>query len=158
MSNNKKPIKVIVCRVGRAAVVEELQPNPDLNGGHLCAMQKIVGGLIQCVTLDDGIDLWCNEEGMLLELPLNRCFAAAPRGEPGIPVDFVIYASDDLARPHEPGEWRIQGDFFLCRSNRHGELAPPTDADIAKYTRLFESEDIAAAKRMNDMRAKLVSP
>ena len=39
------------------------------------AMQKFVGGLIECITLSDtgsAVTLVCNDEGKLLDLPLNR--------------------------------------------------------------------------------------
>ena len=39
------------------------------------AMQKFVGGLIECITLSDSgseVTLVCNDEGKLLGLPLNR--------------------------------------------------------------------------------------
>ena len=39
------------------------------------AMQKFVGGLIECITLSDTgseVTLVCNDEGKLLGLPLNR--------------------------------------------------------------------------------------
>ena len=39
------------------------------------AMQKFVGGLIECITLSDtgsAVTLVCNDEGKLLGLPLNR--------------------------------------------------------------------------------------
>ena len=39
------------------------------------AMQKFVGGLIECITLSDTgseVTLVCNDEGKLLGLPINR--------------------------------------------------------------------------------------
>ena len=39
------------------------------------AMQKFVGGMIECITLSDvgsEVTLVCNDEGKLLGLPLNR--------------------------------------------------------------------------------------
>ena len=39
------------------------------------AMQKFVGGLIECITLSDtgsAVTLVCNDEGKLMGLPLNR--------------------------------------------------------------------------------------
>ena len=38
------------------------------------AKQKYVGGLIQCVSLTPEIDIICNDEGKLLELPANRAW------------------------------------------------------------------------------------
>jgi hypothetical protein len=145
-----EPVRVIVCRVDKETgiaqppTVEELPVDPDRDG-HLAAMQKIVGGLVECVGGFDGrgTDLWCNEEGLLLGLPMNRIIAAPPVPEP--PEGFtVIYADafdEDggrLARPGEPGEWRIRGDFFIARVDEEGGIASVTDEDVAYYTDLFK--------------------
>ena len=52
----------------------ELPKEIDLDN-TLEAMQKFVGGLIECITLSDTgseVTLICNDEGKLLGLPLNR--------------------------------------------------------------------------------------
>lgn len=52
----------------------ELPKEIDLDN-TLEAMQKFVGGLIECITLSDtgsAVTLVCNDEGKLLGLPLNR--------------------------------------------------------------------------------------
>ena len=52
----------------------ELPKEIELNN-TLEAMQKFVGGLIECITLSDtgsAVTLVCNDEGKLLGLPLNR--------------------------------------------------------------------------------------
>jgi len=125
-------IRVLVCRVGAAPVVEELTASND--GDYLAAMQRVVGGLVTSIPLGDGVDLWCNEEGLLRGLPLNRVIPTiAPALPPGFEDAFVIWLGDDLARPGEPGEWRIYGDFFLARSTPSGGLKSVSDADIASY-------------------------
>ena len=64
----------------------------DINDG-LEAMQKIVGGTIQAVyPFDEPVALICNDEGKLLNLPLNR----ALRDSDGRVYDIVA------------------GTFFLC--------------------------------------------
>ena len=45
---------------------------------ELHALQKIVGGKIEAVTISDTVLAICNEEGKLLGLPRN-CFLIAPR-------------------------------------------------------------------------------
>jgi hypothetical protein len=35
-------------------------------------LQKLVGGLIELVVMDDGTELIVNEEGIMLDLPLNK--------------------------------------------------------------------------------------
>lgn len=148
-----EPVRVIVCRVNKETgiaqppTVEELpaETGEDEDLVHLHAMQSLVGGMLECVGNFDGrgTDIWCNEEGMLLGLPMNRIIAAPPVPEP--PEGFtVIYADafdEDggrLARPGEPGEWRIRGDFFIARVDEEGGIASVTDEDVAYYTDLFK--------------------
>lgn len=145
---------MLVCRVGRRPVVEAIETRGPRGG--ITAMQAIVGGFIECVTLDDGVDVWCNEDALSLGLPLNRIVPAAPRPAPtlfGEPVD-IIYEDDDLARPGEPGEWRFHGDFFMARTDRAGELADIDDASVERYTKMFDAEDTVAAHRMNELRVR----
>lgn len=147
---------VLVCRVGERPFVASVPTDPS--GGHLRGMRVIVGGSIELVELDDGCHLWCNEEGLLFDppLPINRVIPAAPREPlpPGL-VDFEIYTSDDLARPGEPGEWQIRGDFFICRGDEDGNLASITYDDVTKYSALFQTEDAAAAEEMAERRKTL---
>lgn len=91
-------IRVIVCRVGCDAVVEEIEPT-------LAAMQTLVGGYIERLILDEKTDLWCNEEGLLKELPYNRNIAGH----------------------------RIVGDFFLASHDNEGETTTLTDAQIETW-------------------------
>ena len=52
----------------------ELSKEIELDNA-LEAMQKFIGGLIECITLSDTgseVTLVCNDEGKLLGLPLNR--------------------------------------------------------------------------------------
>ena len=83
-------------------VVVEPKKNPEVReiGDSLESMQKIVGGLIEAVyPFDEPVALICNEEGKLLNLPLNR----ALRDDEGNVYDI------------------ISGTFFLC--------ATPPDSD-----------------------------
>lgn len=69
-------------------------------GSDLESMQKIVGGSIEAIyPFEEPVALICNEEGKLLNLPLNR----ALRDDAGEVYDI------------------ISGTFFLC--------AAPTDSD-----------------------------
>jgi hypothetical protein len=131
-------VNVIVCRLGHAPVVEEL--TADAEGSYLEALQRIVDGFVQCITLDDGLDLWCNEDGVGQGLELNRCIPTVGRGVPA-GFGFVIDLTDGGApRPGEAAEWRIHGDFLIARSTRDGELASVTDEDLARYVELFTAE------------------
>ena len=75
-------------------------------------MQKLVGGLIELVRLQDGVDLWINEEGLLNGLAENRWV-------------------EELGHP-------VGGDFFLARSDRHGNTVGLTDHDIKRYVQIFK--------------------
>ena len=96
--------KVIVVPVGSPPKVENIAKGLE-------AMQQIVGGYIENVTLEDGIGLICNEEGKLHKLSENRHIAEI----------------NDVVR----------GDFFLSRYNEEGETVDVTPEDVAKYTKRF---------------------
>lgn len=98
-------IRVIICKVGEAPEVTEIECGLD-------AMQAIVGGSIECVRLGDYIDLWCNEEGLFCCEP-NRLIGSRPGGPRG-PLP-------------------IRGDFFLARYTPEGKTVSLTDADVAKW-------------------------
>lgn len=71
MKENK--ITVIAARVGEPLHLEDID-------NTLEAMQAFVGGYIETVTLEDGRVIVCNEEGVILGLPMNH----------GIAGDFFI--------------------------------------------------------------------
>ena len=83
-------------------VIVEPQKKPVVQdiGSDLESMQQIVGGLIEALyPFDEPVALICNEEGKLLNLPLNR----ALRDDEGNVYDI------------------ISGTFFVC--------AAPPDSD-----------------------------
>lgn len=71
--------------------------------------QKIVGGLIQFVELEDSVDLILNEEGKTLNLEMNRI----------ITNDIVC------------------GNFFIA-GQRNGESISLTEKQIQKYKAFFK--------------------
>ena len=76
---NEEKIKVL------ALLPMELPKEIELDN-TLEAMQKFVGGLIECITLSDTgseVTLVCNDEGKLLGLPLNRPRGMEPMFLPG---------------------------------------------------------------------------
>lgn len=107
----------------RVVVVEpKKKPMVQDIGSGLESMQKIVGGSIQAVyPFDEPVALICNEEGKLLNLPLNR----ALRDDAGEVYDI------------------ISGTFLLC-------AAPPdssnftglTDQEIKTYTERFATPEM----------------
>lgn len=44
----------------------------DLTEDSLSKMQAVVDGYVQCVDLTEQVSLWCNEEGKMNGLPVNR--------------------------------------------------------------------------------------
>lgn len=81
-------MQVIVVEPKKKPMVQDI-------GSGLASMQKIVGGSIQAVyPFDEPVALICNEEGKLLDLPLNR----ALRDDEGNIYDiisgtFFVYAA-----------------------------------------------------------------
>lgn len=57
-------IQVMVKNVGEPPKVETIESDYK-------AMQAVVGGLFDCVRLPNNIDMWVNDEGLILDLPLN---------------------------------------------------------------------------------------
>lgn len=143
-----KPIRVIVCRVGRLPCVER--------GGTLDGMQAIVGGYVEVIALADGVDVWCNEDAMGLGLPLNRIFLTEGKPTPpGFEDAFVIDMTDGgRPSPGEPAEWRIHGDFFMARHDKDGNTISVTDKDAADYLRLFDESDTRIAREINAHRSQ----
>ena len=103
-------MRLIVVEPRKKPVVQDI-------GSDLESMQKIVGGPIQAIyPFEEPVALICNEEGKLLNLPLNR----ALRDEEGNVYDI------------------ISGTFFVC-------AAPPdsdrfeglTDQQVKTYTERF---------------------
>ena len=103
-------MRVIVVEPRKKLIVQDI-------GSDLESMQKIVGGSIEAVyPFADSVALICNEEGKLLNLPLNR----ALRDDDGNVYDIV------------------SGTFFVC-------AAPPasdrfeglTDQQVKTYIERF---------------------
>ena len=100
-------------------VVVEPEKKPivqDIDAG-LESMQKIVGGPIEAVyPFDEPVVLICNEEGKLLNLPLNR----ALRDDEGTVYDI------------------ISGTFFLCAAPPDSDhFAGLTDQQVKMYMERF---------------------
>jgi hypothetical protein len=91
---------------------------------------------IQIVTLDDGVDLYSDEDALGKGLPLYRRVPATARELPaGFTMEDVIGGyPDDLAKPGELGEHHIHGNFILCRHNYETDKPMSlSDDDIAKW-------------------------
>ena len=103
-------MQVVVVEPKKKPVVQDI-------GSDLESMQRIVGGSIQAIyPFDEPVALICNEEGNLLNLPLNR----ALRDDEGNVYDI------------------ISGAFFVCAappdSDRFADL---TDQQVKTYMERF---------------------
>ena len=78
-------------------------------------MQKVVGGLIEIVELEYNVELICNEEGKIYNLPMNRAI------------------QNDI----------IAGTFFIA-GQHNGETISLSKKQIKKYKKMFKlSQDKA---------------
>ena len=93
------------------------KPTAQEIGSDLESMQRIVGGFIEVVyPFDEPVALICNEEGKLLNLPLNR----ALRDDEGNVYDI------------------ISGTFFLCAAPPDSNhFAGLTDQQVKTYMEWF---------------------
>ena len=91
-------------------------------GSDLESMQQIVGGSIEAVyPFEEPVALVCNEEGKLLNLPLNRALRDG-RGD--------VY---DV----------IAGTFFLCAAPPDSEhFESLTDRQVETYTERFTAPEV----------------
>jgi len=101
----KRPVKVLYMRVGESPEVVTIDHSLE-------AMQHLVHGYIELVRLSDGVDLWCNEEGLL---------------DGSLPNRFVREVGGE-----------IRGDFFIARTNDDGATVSIEDRDIKRYAQLFK--------------------
>ena len=95
-------IKVIKIEVGEPPEIKEI-PN------ELSGLQHEVGGLIECVYLDDGSIAVVNEEGKLNGMEPNRKLGA----------DIIC------------------GPFFICGDTSDGDFASLSEEQIQKYSEKF---------------------
>ena len=65
MENENNTLRVLRVEPGNA-------PEEKVIGADLESLQAEVAGLIECVYLDDGVILACNEEGKLNGMKMNR--------------------------------------------------------------------------------------
>ncbi len=123
-------IKVLVCRVGENPVVEECE-------SAFKHTQSILdeGRYVQVVPLDDGTELYCDEDGMDV-LDFNRAVPCTAQPLPeGMTMADVIGWHPDMAKPGERGEHRIFGNFLIARhDSEKDEYLSLTDDDIARWS------------------------
>lgn len=59
-------VRILICEPDRHPYVSEIPPE------NLRVMQNIVGGTLETLPYDDKIIAWCNDEGLIDNLPPNR--------------------------------------------------------------------------------------
>ena len=103
-------MQVVVVEPKKKPVVQDI-------GSDLESMQRIVGGFIQAIyPFEEPVALICNEEGKLLNLPLNR----ALRDDKGNVYDI------------------ISGTFFVCAAPPDSNhFAGLTDQQVKTYMERF---------------------
>ena len=103
-------VRILVCEPGCEPRIEEIEPTLDL-------LQKIVGGFFEVVRLDTcsdvRVDLYCNEDGLLSDLPFNRW----------------VVATDGQ-------QYKIMGAFFLIGSREGAECSLPDEVLATWQARL----------------------
>ena len=106
----------------RVLVVEpECRPEVREIDDSLKAMQEIVGGYIQPIYLDDSVALVCNDEGKVMNLPLNRGL----RDKDGQIYDIV------------------SGTFFLCGAPADSDhFTSLTPEQIEQYRKRFHTPEM----------------
>ena len=102
-------IRVIVCKPNKLAEEKTIT-------NKLECLQAEVDGYIEVLNLTDDICMVCNEEGKIMNLPLNR----AIRDYKNDIVDIVA------------------GDFFICGQTEDGEFRSLTDDEFKEYFQKFE--------------------
>lgn len=101
-------MEVLLVEPGKEARIAEI-------GNDLKSLQAAVGGYIEAIyPFDDPVALVCNDEGKIMQMPLNR----ALRGEDG-----KIYDA-------------IAGPFFICGLGEDNFCSLPKDLQ-AKYLEKF---------------------
>lgn len=129
------PVKIIVFNIleGRPKVVEV--ESPWRFAKEICADDHDKDPTIQIVTLDDGVELYSDEDALGKGLAFNRAVPATARPlPPGFTMDNVIGWDPSMAKPSELGEHHIHGSFILTRhDNERDKPASLTDEDIAKW-------------------------
>lgn len=102
MSEENRKLRVLCVEPGKPPEVKEI-------GSDLTSLQAEVAGLMECVYMDDGVVLVCNEEGKLNGMAMNRRLA------------------DDI----------ICGPFFIVGDDGEGDFTSLTDRQIADYKERF---------------------
>ncbi|MFI3226537.1 MAG: DUF3846 domain-containing protein [Clostridia bacterium] len=108
IKEKENTIKVLVVEPMKEPYTKEIQNDYK-------AMQKVVGGYIEYVKLDEQCHLYCNEEGKIDGLELNR----------------QIDCGDIIC-----------GTFFICQTDDNGDDKSLSESNIKKFTDRFQTPEI----------------
>jgi hypothetical protein len=106
MDNENKTLRVLRIEPGKT-------PEEKVIGADLESLQAEVGGLIECVYLEDDSILVCNEEGKLNGMEMNRRLG------------------DDI----------ICGPFFIVSDDGEGDFASLSDSQMALFKERFSQPE-----------------
>lgn len=95
-------IRVLYCKVGKPAKIRAVD-------NELRALQLMVGGYIETITMPDGAVVVCNEDGLLMGRPWNR----------------KVWGTD------------IVGDFFITWADDEGNFVDMPEEMLRKYLEML---------------------
>lgn len=102
-------MKIITKKAGMPYKVEEREKL------ELEDMQELVGGLIEHIYIgEEGVDLWCNDEGKVLNMPPN----------------LLLVRDEEILD-------MVQGDIFFAASDVEGEITGLDDKMIDAIEKRF---------------------
>ena len=96
-------MRVIICKVGEEPVIKDIDEGFE-------SMQDVVDGRIECVSLSDDIDLWCNEEFLYNGSKPNR---------------LISTSYGDIIS--------INGTFFISSNNEDGETIGLSNKQVDEW-------------------------
>ena len=116
-------MNIIIKKVGQPCEVKTIEKL------ELEDMQEMVGGLIECLHVGNGVDMWLNDEGKLFNLPLN-----------------IVIGSQDKEILDT-----IQGNVFFAGNNNLGETIGLSDEQVDWVKNKLECGEFATAFTHNGL-------
>ena len=124
---------IIVCEPAIPAYVDDVESPWDK------AKKLTDDATIQVVCLDDGVAVYCDEDGVAKNLAINRYL---PATMPEIPDGMVVIDGTNGNHP-EPGEigvHEIRGPFILTREIGEDGWEDLSENDVARYLELLNQQ------------------
>ena len=118
-------MNIIVKKVGEEPIVKEIE-KLELND-----MQDMVGGLIECLHVGNGVDMWLNDCGKIWDMPIN-----------------VLLGVEEPERQIIDS---IHGDIFFASGTDEGETVGLTDEQVGYVMRKFDDGNFCIVKHKNNL-------